>query len=272
MNPDLKLASRAGKGNTVVSVKGTEIGSKRIPVMAGPCAVESKEQLFGAAEAVKKAGASVLRSSAYKPRSSPYSFQGLEKEGLKLIKEAGEKFGLVTETEVVDTRDVKIVSEYVDILRIGARNMQNFALLKEAGKSKKPVILKNGISATVEEFLLSAEYILSEGNKNVILCYRGIRTFEPEIRFPLDTATIPLLKEKTHLPVLVDPSHSTGKASLVGPVSKAAIAAGSDGLMVEVHPSPEKALSDKGQQLTPEQFSTLMRELRPVAEAVGREL
>ena len=266
------MARASHPENTIVDVKGLKIGSKKLAIMAGPCAVESKEQLLETAKAVKQAGASVLRSSAYKPRSSPYSFQGLEKEGLELIKKAGQESDLITETEVVDTRDVKLISEYVDILRIGARNMQNFALLKEVGRSGKPVILKNGVSATIEEFLMAAEYILSEGNKNVILCYRGIRTFEPEVRFPLDAATIPLLKEKTHLPVIVDPSHSSGKTSLVSPVSKAAVSAGADGLMVEVHPNPEKALSDKSQQLTPEQFSQLMKELKPVAEAVKRNV
>jgi len=268
-----KLASRASKPEgSVVKVKGLEIGAKKVVVMAGPCAVESEQQLMQAAKAVKEAGATVLRSSAYKPRSSPYSFQGLGKEGLNLIKKAGQEFGLVTETEVVDTRDVSTVSEYVDILRIGARNMQNFALLKEAGKAGKPVILKNGISATLEEFLLAAEYLLSEGNTDVILCYRGVKGFEPRVRFPLDTGSIPLLKELTHLPVIVDPSHSTGKQSLVGPVSKAAIAAGADGLMVEVHPNPGQAKSDKEQQLLPGQFSELMKQLSPVAKAVGREL
>jgi 3-deoxy-7-phosphoheptulonate synthase len=268
-----KLASRASHPeSTVVKVKSVEIGGKKIVVMAGPCAVESDEQLMQAAKAVKEAGASVLRASAYKPRSSPYSFQGLEEEGLKLIKKAGGETGLITETEVIDTRDVGLVSKYVDILRIGARNMQNFALLKEVGKAGKPVILKNGIASTLEEFLLAAEYILSEGNKDVILCYRGVKGFEPKIRFPLDIATIPLLKELTHLPVIVDPSHSTGKQSLVGPVSKAAIAAGADGLMVEVHPNPGKAKSDKAQQLLPDQFSKLMQELSLVARAVGRGL
>jgi len=268
-----KLASRLEhKQGTIVKVKGIEIGSKKLAVMAGPCAVESETQLMQAAKAVKQAGATVLRSSAYKPRSSPYSFQGLEEEGLKLIKKAGQQLGLVTETEVIDTRDVGIVSKHVDILRIGARNMQNFALLKEVGKAGKPVILKNGIASTLEEFLLAAEYILNEGNKDVILCYRGIRTFEQMVRFPLDVASIALLKELTHLPIIADSSHSSGKASLVGPVSRAAIAAGADGLMVEVHPSPEKALSDKAQQLTPNQFLELMQGLKPVAQAVGREI
>ncbi len=268
-----KLASRISHPeNTIVKVKDVEVGGKKIVVMAGPCAVESEAQLFAAAKAVKEAGASVLRASAYKPRSSPYSFQGLGEDGLKLIKKAGQEFGLVTETEVVDTRDVTLVAGYVDVLRVGARNMQNFALLKEVGKAGKPAILKNGIASTIEEFLLAAEYIMSEGNPNVILCYRGIKSFEPKIRFPLDAAAIPLLKELTHLPVIADPSHSTGKQSLVGPVSKAAISAGADGLMIEVHPRPGEAKSDKAQQLLPAQFSKFMEELGPVARAVGREL
>jgi 3-deoxy-7-phosphoheptulonate synthase len=268
-----KLVSRESNLNgTIIDVQGVKVGGKKIVVMAGPCAVESEEQLLETAIAVKKAGATVLRASAFKPRSSPYSFQGLGKEGLEIIKRVGEKTGLVTETEVVDPRDVEAVAAHVDILRVGARNMQNFGLLKEVAKAGKPVILKNGISATMEEFLLAAEYILNEGNPNVILCYRGIRSFEPEIRFPLDAAMVPLLKESTHLPVIVDPSHSAGKASLVPAVGRAAIAAGADGLIVEVHPAPESALSDREQQLTPMQFLGLMKSLGPVARAVGREL
>ncbi len=268
-----KLASReAHPENTVVRVKGLEVGSERIVVMAGPCAIESEPQLLQAAEAVKSSGASVLRASAFKPRSSPYSFQGMGEEGLQIMKAVGQKTGLVTETEVMDTRQVSLVADYVDILRIGARNMQNFDLLKEAGRAGKPVILKNGIAATLEEFLLAAEYVLNEGCSGVILCYRGIRTIETAVRFPLDVSMIPLLKEETHLPVIVDPSHSTGKKSLVGPVSKAAIAAGCDGLIVEVHPNPGKALSDAGQQLTPKEFAGLMPSLARVAEAVGRKI
>ncbi len=272
-NPPYKLASRElHPADTVVKVKDVEIGGNKIVVMAGPCAIESEEVLLEAAKAVKVAGAKVLRASAFKPRSSPYSFQGMGEEGLKLLKKVGEKTGIVTETEVMDTRDVSLVADYVDILRIGARNMQNFNLLKEVGKSGKPVILKNGVSATLDEFLLAAEYLLSEGNKDVILCYRGIRTFEPAIRFPIDAAMIPLIKEKTHLPLIVDPSHSTGIRILVAPVSKAAIAAGADGLIVEVHPCPEKALCDPKQQLLPEQFKKLMFDLSKVAKAVGRSL
>jgi 3-deoxy-7-phosphoheptulonate synthase len=270
---EYKLASRESHPeNTVVKVKGVEIGSEKIAVMAGPCAIESEPLLLEAAKAVKEAGASVLRASAFKPRSSPYSFQGLGEEGLKIMKAVGQKAGLVTETEVMDTRHVSLVADYVDILRIGARNMQNFDLLKEAGRTGRPVILKNGIAATMEEFLLAAEYVLNEGCSDVILCYRGIRTIETAVRFPLDVSMVPLLKEETHLPVIVDPSHSSGKKSLVGPVSRAAIAAGADGLIVEVHPKPEKALSDKGQQLTPWEFSALMPSLARVAEAVGRKI
>jgi len=266
-----RLAARAAnpKG-TVVKVKGLEIGSKKIVVMAGPCAVESEQQLLEAALAVKKAGASVLRASAFKPRTSPYGFQGLGEKGLKLIKKVSSEAGLVSETEPVDTRHVKLVSGYVDILRVGARNMTNFELLKEVGKSGKPVILKNGISSTAEEFLLAAEYILKEGNRNVILCYRGTKGFEPATRFALDISIVPWLKRETHLPVIVDPSHGSGNSGLVPQVSMAAIAAGSDGLMVEVHPKPERALSDSAQQLTPAQFSRLMLGLGPVAKSVGR--
>lgn len=268
-----KLAARASNpAGTVVKAKGIEIGGKRLCIMAGPCAVESEAQLLETALAVKKAGACILRASAFKPRSSPYSFQGLGKEGLRIIKKVGEKAGLVTETEVIDARGVAIVAKHVDILRIGARNMQNFSLLQEVARAGKPVILKNGISATMEEFLLAAEYILNEGNPNVILCYRGVRGFEPRVRFPIDMAMVPLLKENTHLPVIVDPSHSSGKASLVPAVGMAAIAAGADGLIVEVHPKPESALSDNGQQLSFSQFSEMMRLLGPVAKAVGREL
>ena len=268
-----KLASRQAKPNrTVVNVKGVEIGSKKIAVMAGPCAVESGQQLAETARAVKEAGASVLRASAFKPRTSPYGFQGLGEEGLKLIKKAGEETGLVTETEVVDTRHISLVSKYVDILRIGARNMTNFELVKEVGKAGKPVILKNGLASTAEEFLLAAEYLLNEGNKDVILCYRGTKGFDPATRFALDISLIPWLKKETHLPVIVDPSHSAGHKNLVFGAAKAAVAAGADGLMVEVHPNPEKALSDNAQQLLPEEFSKLMGELKRVAKAVGREI
>ncbi len=268
-----KLASReVHPHDTIIKVKDVSIGGKDIVIMAGPCSVESEEQLMTTAKAIKESGAKILRASAYKPRTSPYDFQGMGEEGLKIIKKVGEKVGIITETEVMDIRDVALVAKHVDIIRIGARNMQNFDLLKEVGKINKPVILKNGISSTIKEFLMAAEYIMSEGNQNVILCLRGVRTFEPEIRFPQDVSYIPLIKETCHLPIIVDPSHWTGKTSLVPAASKASIAAGADGLIIEVHPNPSKAVSDAGQQLTPEQFAKLMPELRKVAEAVGRKI
>ena len=268
-----KLASREfKKENSIIKVNGVEIGGNKIVVMAGPCAVENEEQILTAAKAVKAAGASVLRASAFKPRTSPYDFQGLGEEGLKLLKKAKQLTGLVTETEVMDIRNVDLVAEYVDILRVGARNMQNFDLLKEVGRRNKPVILKRGMSATIKEFLLAAEYIMSEGNHNVILCERGIRTFETATRNTLDLNAVALLKEETHLPVIVDPSHGTGKWSLVIPLSMAAIAAGADGLIVEVHPNPEMALSDGDQSLKTAKFAELMKEIRLVAKAVGRSV
>jgi len=271
--PDFKLVSREeNPENTIVKVNGIEIGGSALAIIAGPCAIESEEQLLTAAKAVKEAGATILRGSAYKPRSSPYSFQGLGEEGLKIMAKAKRETGLVVETEVIDARDVPLVSKYVDILRIGARNMQNFNLLREVGKSGKPVILKNGIASTINEFLYSAEYILAGGNRNLILCNRGIRATEPELRFPVLSGSTALLKQKTHLPVIVDPSHSTGNSSLIAAAGKAAIAEGADGLIIEVHPNPEQALSDKRQQLTPEQFKQLMPELKKVAEAVGRKI
>ncbi len=268
-----KLASREfHPADTVIDVDGVKIGGKEIQIIAGPCAIESEEQLMTVAHEVKKAGVKILRGSAYKPRTSPYDFQGMGEEGLKLLAKAKEETGLVVETEVMDIRNVETVAKYVDIVRIGARNMQNFNLLKEVGKINKPIILKNGISSTKKEFLMATEYILSEGNSQVILCNRGIRTFEPEIRFPLNIGIIPLIKQETHLPVIADPSHSMGKKSLIAPISKAAIAAGADGLLIEVHNCPEKALCDGPQQLTPPEFSKLMKEMRAVAESVGRTL
>ncbi len=247
-------------------------GGKEIIVIAGPCSVESEEQLFRVAEDIKKAGAKVLRGGAFKPRTSPYSFQGLGEEGLKIMKAAADKFGVATVSEVMDTRDVELVAKYVDVLQIGARNMQNFNLLKEVGQIQKPVILKRGLSATIKEWLMSAEYILSEGNFNVILCERGIRTFETATRNTLDLSAVPVVKRLSHLPVIVDPSHATGKWHLIAPLSKAAVACGADGLLIEVHPNPEEALSDGPQQLIPEKFSTLMKELRDLAAALGRDL
>jgi len=268
-----KLASRDfKKENTVFSIDGSQIGDKKIIVMAGPCAVENKNQVIEAALAVKKAGAVALRGGAFKPRTSPYSFQGLGEEGLKLLAMARDMAGLAVVTEVTTPEQVPLVAQYADILQVGARNMQNFALLHAVGESHKPVLLKRGLSSTLEEFLNAAEYILSHNNPRVILCERGIRTFETYTRNTLDINAIPALKSLSHLPVVVDPSHGTGKRELVAAVSKAAIAAGADGLMIEVHPNPENALSDGAQSLRPEEFDQLMKELRPVAEAVGRTL
>lgn len=268
-----KLVSREFKSqDSIIDVEGIEIGSKRIVVMAGPCSVENFELLLSIAKQVKKAGATILRGGAFKPRTSPYSFQGLGEEGLKFLKDVKRLTGLKIITEVMDTRDVWMVEKYTDIFQVGARNMQNFNLLKEVGLSKKPVLLKRGMSATVKEFLMSAEYILSNGNFNCILCERGIRTFEEDTRFTLDLSAVPVIKQLSHLPVIVDPSHGTGKWNLVAPMAKAAIAAGSDGLLIEVHPKPEEAFSDGEQSLLPEKFATLMKELKAVAEAVGKEI
>jgi 3-deoxy-7-phosphoheptulonate synthase len=268
-----KLASREfHPQDTVVKVNGVLMGTNQIVVMAGPCAVESHEQLLVTARAVKQAGAKVLRGGAFKPRTSPYSFQGLGVEGLKLLAEARKETGLPVVTEVIAPEMVPLVSTYADILQIGARNMHNYSLLHAVGEIQRPVLLKRGMMSTIEELLMAAEYILSHGNDRVILCERGIRTFEPYTRNTIDISAVPLLKKLTHLPVIVDPSHATGKWELVGPVSKAAIAAGADGLIIEVHPSPEQALSDGPQSLRPERFEALMEELDPIAKAVGRTL
>jgi len=268
-----KLVSREFKREkTVVNADGVKIGGKKIVVMAGPCSVENLDNLLAIAKKVKNAGALFLRGGAFKPRTSPYSFQGLGEKGLKFLKEAKEKTGLKIVTEVMDTKDIELVEKYADILQIGARNMQNFNLLKEVGLSKKPVLLKRGISATIKEFLMSAEYILSNGNFNCILCERGIRTFEDATRFTLDLSAVPLIKKLSHLPVVVDPSHGTGKWDLISPMSKAAVACGADGLIIEVHPNPEEAYSDGAQSLLPEKFGSMMKELGPVAKAVGREI
>jgi len=268
-----KLASREFKRErSVVNADGVKIGGKKIVVMAGPCSVENFKGLLAIGRSVKSSGAAVLRGGAFKPRSSPYSFQGLGEEGLKYLADVKRQTGLKVVTEVMDTRDVELVERYADILQVGARNMQNFNLLKEVGLSKKPVLLKRGISATIKEFLMSAEYVLSNGNFNCILCERGIRTFEDSTRFTLDLNAIPLIKKLTHLPVIVDPSHGTGKWDLVTAMSRAAIAAGADGLIVEVHPNPEEAYSDGAQSLLPKKFDAMMKELRPVAKAVGREM
>lgn len=261
-----KLASKEfKKENTIIKVGNTEIGGDILNIMAGPCAVEDKEQYIETAHLLKKAGADILRGGAFKPRSSPYSFQGLGEEGLKIMAEAREQTGLPIVTEIVDPKDVELVSSYADILQIGARNMQNFILLKEVGKIKKPILLKRGLSATIEEWLMAAEYIMSEGNFEVILCERGIRTYETSTRNTLDLSAVPLIKKLSHLPVVVDPSHGTGKRDLVAPMAKAAVAAGTDGLMIEVHIDPARALSDGPQSLTPEQFDELVKELGVIA-------
>lgn len=268
-----KLVSREFKEtNTVVDADGVKIGGKQIIVMAGPCSVEDSKSLLEIGRKVKKSGALILRGGAFKPRTSPYSFQGLGEEGLRYLKEVKKETGLKIVTEVMDTRDIAMVEKYADILQIGARNMQNFNLLKEVGFSKKPVLLKRGMSATIKEFLMSAEYVLSNGNFNCILCERGIRTFEDATRFTLDLSAIPVIKQLSHLPVIVDPSHGTGKWDLISSMSKAAIAAGADGLIIEVHHNPEEAYSDGAQSLRPERFDSMMKELRPVAKAVGREM
>ena len=251
------------KERTQMRVNGLEIGGEEFIVMAGPCSVESERQIMDTAESVRKAGASILRGGAFKPRTSPYDFQGLELEGLKLLRKAKEATGLAIITEVMSDRDAELVAEYADILQVGARNMQNFALLKSLGKCGRPILLKRGMSSTIKELLMSAEYLVAHGNSNVLLCERGIRTFETATRNTCDIAAVPVLNELTHLPVIVDPSHATGKRSLVPAVARAAVAIGADGLIVEVHPDPEKAVSDGAQSLTLEQFRQMMQQLRP---------
>ena len=268
-----KLASReVNPYDTVVRVGDLEIGNGRIIVMAGPCSVDTQENIVEAAQAVKAGGAHLLRGGAFKPRTSPYTFRGHGEKALKMLAQARQASGLPTITEVVDVRDVEIVAEHADVLQIGSRNMQNFALLDEVGKAGKPVMLKRGMWATIEEWLLAAEYILAHGNPDVILCERGIRTYETATRFTFDVNAIPLVKRLSHLPVIADPSHSTGKWYLVEPVALAAVAAGADGLIVEVHPNPDHALSDGAQSLTPANFQKLMARVRSVGEAVGRPL
>ncbi|HHU32342.1 MAG: 3-deoxy-7-phosphoheptulonate synthase [Zhaonellaceae bacterium] len=268
-----KLAGREMKpDDSVFQVGNIVIGANDVQVAAGPCAVESREQILEAAWAAKQSGANILRGGAYKPRTSPYSFQGLEEEGLKLLAEAKEETGLAIITEATDTSNLKIVAEYADIVQIGARNMQNFHLLKEAGKLNKPIMLKRGGNATIEEWLLAAEYIMSSGNNQVILCERGIRTFEVATRNTFDLSCIPLLKHLTHLPVFADPSHGTGNWKLVPAMARAAVAAGADGLMVEIHPCPSEALSDGPQSLTPENFSIMMEDIKKIANVLGRSV
>ena len=268
-----KLASREVRpeGSRII-VGGVEIGGPRLTVIAGPCAVESAEQVNGAADGVKLGGAHLLRGGAYKPRTSPYSFQGMEDEGLILLEEAGRRVGLPVVTEIMDAHDIDEVAEHADMLQVGARNAQNFSLLRRLGKCRKPILLKRGMATRLEEFLMAAEYILSAGNPNVVLCERGIRTFETATRNTLDLNAVPLLKEWTHLPVIVDPSHGTGIWSLVAPMALASIAAGADGLLIEVHPDPRAALSDGPQQLKPARFAQLLESLKPLAAAVGRTL
>lgn len=268
-----KLASREFRNeNTIIKIGTAEIGGRKVVVMAGPCAVENKTLLIETAKEVKAAGASFIRGGAFKPRTSPYSFQGLGEEGLTYLAEARERTGLPVVTEVMDPRDMDAIVKYADIIQIGARNMQNFRLLKEVGAYHKPVVLKRGISATIKEWLMSAEYIMAGGNHSVILCERGIRTYETATRNTLDLSAVPVLKQLTHLPVIVDPSHAVGKWDLVAPMAKAAVAAGADGLIIEVHPNPEEALSDGEQSLKPKMFKQLMDELKPIAQAVGREI
>lgn len=270
-----KLVSREFKAkDTVVKISKTlSIGaSRKIAVIAGPCSVEGKKEILEVAEEVKKGGAVALRGGAYKPRTSPYSFQGLGEEGLKYLAEARKKTGLPIVTEVMDTRDVELVAKYADMLQIGARNMQNFNLLKEVGMTRKPVLLKRGPGSTIKELLMSAEYVISEGNENVVLCERGIKTFENATRNTLDLNAIPVIKKLSHLPVIVDPSHGTGEWDLVPAMAKAGIAAGADGLLIEVHPRPDEALSDGSQSLKPDTFAELINELKLIAKAIGREM
>ncbi len=259
--------------DTVIKLpNGVEIGGKEVVVMAGPCSVESQEQIFTAAEVVSKAGAKVLRGGAFKPRSSPYTFQGLGLDALKLLREAGDRYGLMVVGEVMEISQIELMLPYVDIFQVGARNMQNFNLLRELGKARKPVLLKRGIAATIEELLLSAEYIMSGGNYQVILCERGIRTFETYTRNTLDISAIPIVHKLSHLPITSDPSHGTGLRDKVAPMACASVAAGADALLIEVHPSPDNALSDGAQSLFPQQFSELMEQLRMIAPAVGRTI
>ena len=266
-----KLASRSFKQeNTVIGIGDVEIGGQEVIVAAGPCAVESREQIMTIAEAIRASGAKILRGGAFKPRTSPYSFQGLGEEGLKLLREAADRYGLLAVTEIVDVNHIAMVEKYADILQVGARNMQNFQLVRELGKVGKPVLLKRGMSATIEEWLMASEYILSGRNHNVILCERGIRTFENYTRNTLDISAVPVIKKLSHLPIFTDPSHGTGIRDKVIPMARASIAAGADGIIVEVHHDPEHARSDGAQSLFPHQFEQMMKELRVIARAVGR--
>jgi len=268
-----KLASRSfKKENTEINIRGVIIGGNEVEVMAGPCSVESEEQVFEIAEIVSAAGAKILRGGAFKPRTSPYSFQGLGEKGLKFLRKAADKNNMVVISELMEPKQVHLLEEYADIIQIGARNMQNFPLLKAVGKSNKPVMLKRGLAAKVEDLLMSAEYILSSGNSNVILCERGIRTFETYTRNTFDLSAIPVIHKRSHLPIIADPSHATGIRDKVLPMARAAVAAGADGIMVEVHNHPEKALSDGPQALLPDQFSELMKQIKLIAEVIGRKM
>src|SRR5579884_650778 len=270
-----KLVSRDMKAdNTVVSFQGSDatFGGPGLGIVAGPCAIEGREQAFAVAERVHRAGAQFFRGGAYKPRTSPYSFQGLEEEALRIMADIRDQFGMKIVTEAIDNESLELVEEYADVIQIGARNMQNFSLLKKAGRARKPVLLKRGMSATLEEFLMAAEYVLSEGNYNVMLCERGVRTFADHTRNTLDLSLIPAVQRLSHLPILVDPSHGTGKRNKVTPLSRASVAVGADGLLIEVHPNPDAALSDGMQSITPDEFNHLMREVRLIAEILGRNI
>jgi len=268
-----KLASRSfHEENTVIKIKDVEIGGNQVVLIAGPCSIESEDQIFRMAKEVASAGGKILRGGAFKPRTSPYSFQGLGEEGLKMIRAAANEYNLLVITEVMQIDHIELMDQYVDIFQVGARNMQNFSLIKELGKVSKPVMLKRGIAATIEEWLMSAEYILSSGNSNVFLCERGIRTFEQYTRNTFDLSAIPVVHKKSHLPIIADPSHATGLRDQVPPMARAAVAAGADGLMIEIHDNPEFAFSDGPQALLPETFSKLVDELRLIANAIGRKL
>ncbi len=267
-----KAGRKAVTGDTVIEVGSLRIGGPDVVVIAGPCAVENNEQLLTTAKAVRSRGATILRGGAYKPRTSPYSFQGLEKEGLELLRQVSKLTGMPVITEIMDTREVELVSEYADILQVGSRNMHNTSLLKEVGRSSKPVMIKRGMAATIEEFLLAAEYVMAYGNDRVILCERGIRTFEPSTRNTLDLNAIPMIKHLTHLPVIVDPSHGSGHWWMVPALARAAVAVGADGIMIEVHYKPEEAMSDGAQSLTPDYFGKMMEELNKIAGAIGKKI
>jgi 3-deoxy-7-phosphoheptulonate synthase len=268
-----KMASRNFKEeNTIIKIGDVEIGTDEIILMAGPCAVESENQIFRLAKVVAESGSKILRGGAFKPRSSPYSFQGMGEEGLKLMRAAADEYGLLMVTEVMQIHQIELVEKYTDIFQLGARNMQNFGLLKELGNSHKPVMLKRGLAATIEEWLMSAEYILANGNSNVMLCERGIRTFEPYTRNTFDVSAIPVVHERSHLPVVADPSHATGYRKQVAPMARAAVAAGADSLIVEIHDKPEEAMSDGPQALLPSDYLTLVQELKVIANAIGRTI